>query len=192
MRRHGVSRYPALSLVVALSALAAAGAAAQTAGAHVHGVSTLLVAVEAGDLILELTTPGDDVVGFEHRPADAAQTRRAESALALMKSPERLFRFDAAAGCEPGVVAVLRSLLPSGHGDGERSHATGSGHRDETEHAEFRLRYSYRCRAVDGLKTLELLLFDHFPGMRRVRVQIVGPQGQTSHRLDRGSRKAAF
>jgi hypothetical protein len=151
---------------------------AQTQDAHVHGVSAVLVGVEEAGVIIELKAPGDDIVGFEHEPVDAAQKRRVEAALAVLKTPGDLFRLTAAAACEAGEVTVLGSLLAEKHA-GE-------------SHGEFHLRYQYRCRRIGELSGLELLLFDRFGRMRTVDVHIVSARGQRSHRLDSGNRRAAF
>lgn len=152
--------------------------AAQAQHAHVHGVSTVLVGVEEAGLVIELRAPGDDIVGFEHEPADAAQKQQVQTALAALKAPGGLFRLDAAAACEVREVQVLDSPLAHGHA-GE-------------SHGEFRLRYLYSCRRIGELSGLELLLFERFGRMQTVNVHIVSARGQRSHRLDSGNRRAAF
>ena len=90
--------------------------------AHVHGVTTLNIAIEGDGIAMELEAPGADIVGFEHpatSDADRAAIAAAEEALA---APLGLFAFPEAAGCR--VTAATVSLV------------TEEGHHDEDGHAE--------------------------------------------------------
>ncbi len=179
---HRLATHVTRRLIMALFLLAPLAAVeiaqAQTQDAHVHGISAVLVGVEEAGVIIELRAPGDDIVGFEHEPANAAQKRQVEAALAVLKTPRDLFRLTAAAVCEAGEVEVLGSLLAEKHA-GEN-------------HGEFHLRYQYRCQRIGELSGLELILFDRFRRLRTINVHVVSARGQRSYRLDSGNRQAAF
>lgn len=57
----------ATSLLLATSAGAAAGEHREH-GAHEHGVAQLNLVLEGEKLLIELASPGVNIVGFEHAP----------------------------------------------------------------------------------------------------------------------------
>jgi hypothetical protein len=188
-----------LALVLALLWFLPEGASAQPGKAHVHGFGTLLVAVEEEELVLELTVPGEDIVGFEHAAHSEEDKRRVKKALEVLKAADKLFRLDAGAGCRLEGVDVLAALGGEG-GDKSSEHKHHHGHdhdkkggqAEEQAHGEFRLRYHLHCKAPDRLKTLKLILFDRFPGLQEVNVIVVGPGGQSASRHDRARPQARF
>ena len=177
---------------------------AQEHKSHVHGTSTLLVAVETVQVVVELTAPANDIVGFEHAPNDAVQERQVDAALAVLKSPARMFALPVAAGCAVEAVHVLASIQKAGDDDDHQQphdHAhkpktsgkTSSDHGDEGEtHGEFRLRYHFHCRAMGNLDGFELLMFAHFPRIREVQAQVLSTRGQKSITLDHDKRRLTF
>lgn len=193
---------PLLGFLMIVLALPAATALAQGGEAHVHGVSTLLIAVEEDGMVLELTAPGDDLVGFEHAPVNQSQRDRVAKAIALLRGSDELFQLPAAAGCTAEEATLLDSLSgPVGEGvDQDHDHKHGgeapakTDHHDEPtdEHGEFRLRYHYHCRSPEKLNGIDVNLFDLFPHLRAIVVNSVSARGQSSSRLDRDRRRAAF
>jgi len=101
---------PLLGFLMIALALPAATASAQGGKTHVHGVSTLLIAVEADGMVLELTAPGNDLVGFEHAPVNQSQRDRVAKAIALLRAFDGLFQLPAAAGCTAAEATLLDSL----------------------------------------------------------------------------------
>jgi hypothetical protein len=191
---------------------------AQQHKAHVHGTSTLLVAVESDELVLEFTAPADDIVGFEHEPKNEEQEHQVEDALALLKSPSKLFALPEAADCEEEEVQVLAAMHDGEHEEDhkakhdhhkkddhahdkkedrahdEKSSAKTSDRHDEDEetHSEFRLRYHFHCHAVGKLAGFELLMFKQFPRMHQVQVQVISARGQKSLTLDQDQPQLTF
>ena len=49
--------------------------------AHEHGVSTLELAVEGGEVAINLTSPGADIVGFEYAASSDADKDAVEAAI---------------------------------------------------------------------------------------------------------------
>ncbi|QSA19144.1 DUF2796 domain-containing protein, partial [Vibrio furnissii] len=58
----------ALSISAAVCGSAFAHEEFRQHDAHVHGQVELNIAQDAHDLLIEITAPGADVVGFEHAP----------------------------------------------------------------------------------------------------------------------------
>jgi hypothetical protein len=108
-------------------------------GTHEHGVATLRLAQEGGDLRLELSSPAANLVGFEHAPANAAERDALERAIATLKDGTRLFRFPEGAGCRLTEAQVETPLLGQGGSEPQGGHphpAHEHEHEHEAEHAD--------------------------------------------------------
>ncbi len=78
--------------------------------AHVHGHVEFNIAQDGSDLLLEITAPGADVVGFEHAPENAEQEKTLQHAVATLEDSNTLFAINPQAQCEIEEVHVEHSL----------------------------------------------------------------------------------
>lgn len=157
-------------------AIAAAPAAAQHNHSHVHGQARLDVAIDGPLLTLAFETPLDNLVGFEHRPRSAAQKQAAEAAIARLRDTGSLWQPDAAAQCTATETTLdIDALQPS---------ATPAA-AVAAEHAEASGRYVFRCAVPAQLKAVTQNLFEAFPRLQRLDVQVAGPAGQVKQTLRR-------
>ncbi|UOE78596.1 DUF2796 domain-containing protein [Vibrio splendidus] len=100
--------------------------------AHVHGKVEVNIAQDGQELLVEVTAPGADVVGFEHAPETAEQKKVFEQAIAQLNKPEELFGFNNAS-CTLKFKSVTNTLEDD-HDDHEgHDHAEGE-HDDHAEH----------------------------------------------------------
>jgi hypothetical protein len=141
--------------------------------AHVHGEALLDLAVEGPEVLIALTSPAANLVGFEHAPASEAERRRLSEALATLEQGEDLFRLTPAAECRLE-EAVVETPLAGGEG-----HDHGHGHGNAEAHADVDATYRFTCARPDRLEGVEVGLFDTFPATARLRVQYVTEQGQS-------------
>lgn len=155
---------------VAAAALLALGTSAW-GQAHVHGQARLDIVLDGPVLTIALEAPLDGIVGFEHAPRTPAQKQLAEKALATLKDPARLFTLPAEAQCRPEATEVEAPVLQ------------GADAKDG--HGDLDARWTYRCAAPARLRALEQGLFEAFPRLRRLDVQLAGPQGQGKATLRR-------
>ncbi|HDM8210264.1 TPA: DUF2796 domain-containing protein [Vibrio harveyi] len=117
----------ALALVIGLSLTATANAEEyRQHEAHVHGHVELNIAQDGKDLLIEITSPGADVVGFEHAPENAEQENALNNAIAALKDTNKLFAINQQAKCVIEDVHVAHTL-------GEESHE-GHDHHDHEGH----------------------------------------------------------
>lgn len=144
-----------LAIVAATMAAPAAAEETRGMGAHVHGVSTVEIAVEDGVMELDLRAPGMDIVGFEHEATSPGDKDAVEDAIRMFLTPEDIVTLPEGAGCR--VMEVLAHLHSGGdehghdhghaveeghdhdHGEGEdhdHEHAEGEDHDHDHEHAE--------------------------------------------------------
>ncbi|CDT96154.1 putative ABC-type metal ion transport system, periplasmic component/surface adhesin [Vibrio coralliirubri] len=106
-------------------------------GAHVHGQVEVNIAQDGQELLVEVTAPGADVVGFEHAPETAEQKKVFEQAIAQLNKPEELFSFNNAS-CTLKFKSVANTLEGDhddheGHDHAEHDHDDHKDH-DHAEH----------------------------------------------------------
>lgn len=167
---------PTLVLLAALST----GGSALAQKAHVHGMAQLAVAVEGPLLSITLEAPLDGLVGFERAPRSEAERKAAAAALARLKDGAALFKPDAAAGCTLGEARVSAAVLEPG--------AAGAG----SDHADLDAAYTFRCASPQALRTLQVALFDAFPRLMQIDVQVAGVRAQSKATLKRPARSVTL
>jgi hypothetical protein len=164
----------------ALLAAAPFVASAHEPGPHQHGVAKLQVAVDGPVLSLFLDSPLENLLGFEHYPS-TQQQRAAVSALReRLQDAKAVFVPTPAARCAATTVRLESPVF-------ETKPAAGAG-----GHADLEAEYSFRCDRPDRLRDVEVRLFDGFPDMRRIDVQVAGPRGQVSAALSASNRTVAW
>ena len=137
----------------------------ETHGAHEHGVAVLNVGIESNRVEMEFESPSVNVVGFERAPKTEGERAAVARAAQQLGDGRGLFVFTPAAGC----------LLLSA--DVDTPSWDGSGH------ADYEARYAYRCDKPQLLRSIDVRLVHQLIGDAKLRVQIVGAQGQTSTEL---------
>ena len=184
----------AATAVIALASIVAtpAGAAstADTAAsqgpqhAHVHGIATLGVAVQDNTVTLVLESPLDSLIGFEHRPTTPSQQRAVDALRARLKAPAALFAFDAAAACEL-VRSEAESTVFQPAPDGAASAPA------ET-HGDLDASFDYRCAHPERLTALDVGLFEAYPKLKRIEVDVATAGGQFKRQLSSPQRRIAL
>ncbi len=192
--------------LVALSALAASAHSSDN-NAHVHGAASLHLVQDGNQVLIELSSPLDNVLGFEHAPRSAAQKQTVQKMTELFDRPASLFTLTAAAQCSAKPARLTSPVLPSGQADGHRDkhdHATRNDVKDTkpdtrvetksdaTEHGQLHAEINFTCLKPDLLKGLTVNLFSAFPDIRRLSVQIAGPRGQSGATLTAAQRQLGW
>jgi len=118
----------ALSITAAITSTAFAQEEFRQHEAHVHGHVELNIAQDGHELLMEITAPGADVVGFEHAPQNEDQKARLTKALNSLNNAESIFTLTSAANCHQEQTFVTHTL-----GD-EHGHDEHHDHDDHAEH----------------------------------------------------------
>ena len=183
------SRKTSLALLMALAAAwCALPAQAQTSHkAHVHGGVKLDVAVEGNQLSVQLESPLDSLVGFEHRPRTEAQRQAAATALRQLNDGAALFKPDAAAGC-----ALTRTQVNGDALQPAAPAAAGAAPAQASGHADLDASYEFTCATPARLAGLEQALFSTFKRISRIEVQVAGAQGQARQTLRRPAARVSL
>ncbi|NEX15191.1 MAG: DUF2796 domain-containing protein [Halochromatium sp.] len=161
--------------------------------AHVHGIARLNLALDAGDLYLELISPAANLVGFEHLPTTAADQAKLAETVVMLEDGARLFRLSPSARCELRDSDIASGLLENGlsaepsAGQDEHSAVAAHdhhGHRHDEDsaavvgtpavsHADIDVRYRFQCAKPAALESVDVRFFEVFPGTERLDVQFV-------------------
>lgn len=141
--------------------------------AHEHGVARLDIVVEARSITLSLESPLENIVGFERAPRGNAERQAVDAAMVALRSPNRQFQVDAAAGCTQAPVQVDAPVLTQGA-------AAAAG-----DHAELTATVRFDCTDALRAKSIDTQLFGTFARLKRIDVQLVLPKGQSKVTLQR-------
>ena len=175
--------------------------------AHVHGKVEVNIAQDGQELLVEVTAPGADVVGFEHAPETAEQKKVFEQAIAQLNKPEELFGFNNA-GCTLKFKSVTNTLEGDhddheghdhaehdhddheGHDHAEHDHDDHKGHdhegHDHSEggHGEFTVEYHYQCSNIEKLDTVSTQWFSKFGNTKSMTVNLLTDSAQIQEILN--------
>jgi hypothetical protein len=136
---------------------------------HEHGVSTLKIALEGQTLEMELESPANDIVGFEHAPENESQKAKVENALALLKSEAGVFKTPSAANCKITDVSGEFEV--------------------EKDHAGFHVTWKIKCLNPGKIKNLETTFFQQFPKAEEIEVEIITASGQKAIEWENDTKK---
>jgi hypothetical protein len=156
------------------------------ADAHVHGQARLAVAIDGGTLTLLLESPTDSLVGFEHAPGNAKERAAVARMKEILERPAELFKPTQAAGCKPARFKLDSALFKPAHSGHKLTHNAHAGHADLD--AEF----LFQCAQPQHLRGLEVRLFEHFPSLKKLQVEIAGPHGQKAIQLTPSQRTVSW
>ncbi|EGQ8035222.1 DUF2796 domain-containing protein [Vibrio parahaemolyticus] len=178
--------------------------------AHVHGHVEFNIAQDGSDLLLEITAPGADVVGFEHAPENAEQEKTLQHAVATLEDSNALFAINPQAQCEIEEVHVEHSLGGQheehehhdheGHDHDEHTHHDHDGHEgheghdhsEHSDHGEFTVQYRFHCAQVGELSHIQTDWFNQFPSTESVNVNLFTDTTQSAISLTKSNTQIAI
>ncbi|MGL1259495.1 zinc uptake protein ZrgA [Vibrio parahaemolyticus] len=175
--------------------------------AHVHGHVEFNIAQDGSDLLLEITAPGAEVVGFEHAPENAEQEKTLQHAVATLEDSNALFAINPQAQCEIEEVHVEHSLGGQheehehhdheGHDHDEHAHHDHDGHEghdhsEHSDHGEFTVQYRFHCAQVGELSRIQTDWFNQFPSTESVNVNLFTDTTQSATSLTKSNTQIAI
>jgi hypothetical protein len=166
----------------ATSASAVAAPAPARQHAHLHGVARMGVAIQDKTLTIQFESPLDSLIGFEHRAVTPTQKAAVSALQARMRTPQDLFRFDAAAGCG----------LTKSEAESAIFQPASAGAAAGDEHADLDASFEFHCASPALLTTLEVGLFETFPRLKRIDVDVATEKGQFKRDLKSPQRTIAL
>ncbi len=188
----------ASALVLATVSTVHASETTRQLDAHAHGHASLNVAIDNNSLIIEFESPAANIVGFEHEPENDEQKAALMKARETLATPANVFVLPAGAGCkltEADVDAPHSEHADEKHDDHKHDEKHEEKHEDKHKHdekhekedgevhSEFHATWMFECDAVDKLDSLEVKIFDRFPGTEEIDASIIGRTGQSAKEL---------
>lgn len=170
-----------------------APSAAQAPLAHPHGVARLQVVVEGNAMTLRFESPLYDLVGFETPPRSERQRQAVRKMAARLHRPAELFVPPAEAACTAFVLALDSAVIApellaarddANAGLGAAKPATRKAAKAADKgHADLLAVFAFDCAKPHSLAGLQVHLFEAFPELRQLDVEISTTKGQSGARL---------
>lgn len=165
---------------------------------HVHGLSEIMLAIEGKKLNIQLISPAVNLIGFEHRASNKKEAAIVNNAKALLSNTALLFAFS---GGDCSLintnVEVLALIRPdeneNGHEhqpkDNKNAHEDHRGQQVSHEnHTQVVANYRYHCEEKSSLAAVNVLVFDQFPGVHKIRAMWITDTKQSVVTLSAESR----
>ncbi len=208
-------------LVTGTSSVAMAADEFRQHDAHVHGQVELNIAQDGNEILIEITAPGADVVGFEHAPKTDEQHHAVEEALATLKNANALLSFNPEANCKLEHASSSTTQLSGEHDehdhhddheghdhDKHEHHDDHEGHdhdkhehHDDHEghdhdhsdsHGEFSAEYHFECGNIENLQEISTQWFKEFPSTEGMSANVLTDTQQMAAKLDKNTTSIKF
>ena len=150
-------------------------------GPHQHGHGKLNIAIENGQLSMELDVPGADIIGFEHKPSTPEQKATFDAGKAKLADVLSIFKMPAAAGCAAKEAKVS---IEGEHEEAAPKEAAGKAE-EEHHHADFNAAYTLQCKSLPRLTSIDFDYFKAFAGAQVLEVTVITSKGQNSYEVTR-------
>jgi len=99
---------------------------------HEHGKGSMTVVLDGVKLQINIDSPADSVVGFEHAPRNDNQRLALTSAMSLLQQPQKLFMLPSAADCQLQSTTIDAAMLEHDeHDDDHDKHDDDHDKHDE-------------------------------------------------------------
>lgn len=166
--------------VVSLLSLLPIAAQAHEPGAHVHGIATLQVAVDGNILTIDMSSPLDNLIGFEHVPQNDKEKAAVQAMTDSLNKANLLFVPTVSAQCTLQSVNLDSSVIDKK----TQGSSNAKPHEpEETGHADLDGEFVFKCARPEKLHDLQVNLFQRFPHTRQIKVEIAAPHGQSAATL---------
>jgi hypothetical protein len=172
-----------------LSQSAPLSAQAHEPGAHVHGVATLEVALDAKVLTIDLSSPLDNLIGFEHLPQTDKQKALVRSMADKLSKADKLFIPTPAAGCTLQNTELSSLVLDK---DPKAKTKQDAANGEEAGHADLDGEFVFTCTHPQNLHDIEARLFAPFPNLHILNVAVATSKGQTAAKLTPDNRRVSW
>ena len=152
-------------------------------GAHEHGSASLNIAIDSSTIAMRFESPAVNIVGFEYTTEDAQQQ------LLIKQAKNNLSNFDAILQLAGAVSCQTVQSSANWVTKHEESHEEHEEHEEHdkapsAEHAEFIAEYHLECTQLNNLTAINVNLFEFFPAISDLDVQVIYSGGQIKQELN--------
>jgi hypothetical protein len=176
-----VKRFIRLTIIAILSMIPISPLVALEA--HVHGLASLQVVVDANTLSINFSSPLDNILGFERKARNQAEVAQVQKMISQFYKAN-LFVPTNAAQCALKSIH-LESIVIKSNSAARHEHA-------EEGHADLDGEFTFKCNKAENLRDLQVNLFQPFPNMHEISAEIVSARGQTAAKLNPNNTQLAW
>ncbi|MDB9958297.1 DUF2796 domain-containing protein [Oceanospirillaceae bacterium] len=152
--------------------------------AHEHGSANLDIVIDTDTIQMSFHSPAVNIVGFEYATDDKQQLLLIKQAKDSLSNVNDMFSLVGNVSCQ--TVKASANWLT----EHEEEHDDHEGHEEEhdetpsSEHAEFIAEYELTCKQLNNLTAIEVNLFEFFPAIADLDVQMIYAGGQVKQELN--------
>ena len=155
-------------------------------GPHRHGHGKLNIAIENGQVSMDLDVPGADIAGFEHEPDTPEQKSAFEAGKAKLADALSIFKMSAAAGCSVKEAKVsIEGEHETDRDAAPKGETAAVLEAEEHRHADFNVEYTLECKSLARLAAIDFDYFKAFAGAQVLEVTVITAKGQNSYEVTR-------
>ena len=179
------------ALALLFLALPAAAHSEKSLKAHVHGSAQLTIALEDDkSLQVDLDSPADSIVGFEHKARSEPDKKTQAAALAhLEKGLSQLVEFPGELGCKVSDAKVGMEAEEHEAKAVKKPAAAESAH---GEHSDVNATFALKCEKPVTGHSAKIGLIGLFPKVKSVSVKVLGPTAQNEKKMSRNGESIEF
>lgn len=171
--------------------------ASQTHGhspAHVHGMARIDIALAGDRLEINLDTPLDSLIGFEHAPRSESQRKAAQSMIAILKNGAQLFQITPGAQCSLTDISLNSPALGLVAANQEKKPGTNQNTTpgNPAGHADLSARYRFTCKNPSRASQVDVNLFAATRHLQRIDLQLAVPAGQFKRTLNAPQKRVSL
>lgn len=163
--------------------LLSANLTAKSQKAHIHGLVVLTLAYESDTLEIQLESPAESLLGFEHKALQSKEKKVVEETQNLLNSPELLFAIKGA-NCRTKESSVDLSSFMSRDEHQYHEHESDSKTHSEKEHKEISASYLFSCEDGENLNAVSVNLFKLFPRIEKISAVWITESAQGAEMLN--------
>ena len=152
-------------------------------GAHQHGVANMNISIEHGNVELELDGALANFISFEYAPQSDAEIAEVKAMANQLNAIDQLFVLPKDANCALKDLDLVSDVIEPQF-LGQKTH-TEAHKNHNTTHGNLMMTAQWQCQMSTKLQQLNVKLFEYFPNLEHVEVQMITPNGQKSAELSR-------
>lgn len=180
-------RYSIITVIAWILFHSLATQAQHNSQAHTHGEANITVVFENKRLLIEVSSPAVNMLGFEHQPVDEKQWEAINALEKTLDQPSKLITIS-----EKCILQRSKIQLPFKRDDNEKLHEHDHHHdhdhtHEKSRHSEIHMRYEWQCKK-DDFPILTFNYFEDYMHFESLLVQWIVNNKQGINKLTKNDR----
>lgn len=158
------------------------------AGAHEHGASKIDIVIEDDHVELNLEGALSNFLSFEYAPKSDQDLKEVALLNQKFQHVGDLFELTETADCSVKTIALGSDVITAEHLSVNLADLA-VGYKPNETHGNLLAKIVWQCNKPNALSSLKINLFEYFPNMEHITVQMLTPKGQKSAELSESMTK---